>query len=253
MNENQENQHFKNDDRDTPKEPFTKKMARFSAFIYLGLAITVVIVATVGIFSISYDYDDELPSVSIPDINFNQSTSSAPESNIEVKPPVSEKPAGNEESNVDAELEKPDTSKDEPRTMFYRPVAGEIIKGHSEDTLVFSQTMGDYRVHMGIDIAADQGTEVVSFSDGVVAAIDEDYFYGMTVAITHDNGVISYYKNLDKALAENIIVGSEVLAGQAIGKVGSTARIEASDQSHLHFELVVNGEQVNPVPELPNS
>ncbi len=253
MNENQENQHFETDDRDTSKEPFTKKIARFSAFIYLGLAITVVIVATVGIFSISYDYDDELPSVSIPDINFNQSPSSVPESNSEVKPPLSETPAGNEESNVDAEVEKPEEPKEEPRTMFYCPVNGNVIKGHSEDTLVFSETMGDYRVHMGIDIAADRGTEVVSFTDGVVAAIEEDYFYGMTVVIAHDNGVISYYKNLDTALAENIIVGSEVLAGQAIGKVGSTARIESADESHLHFELVVNGTQVNPVPELPAS
>ena len=60
MNENHENNTNESLDE---REPLTKRIAKFSAFIYLGLAITVVIVATVGIFSISYDYETSLPSV----------------------------------------------------------------------------------------------------------------------------------------------------------------------------------------------
>ena len=68
MNDNFEN----NNQNDLPseREPLAKRIARFSAFIYLGLAITVVIVATVGIFSISYDYEASLPPISIPELDF---------------------------------------------------------------------------------------------------------------------------------------------------------------------------------------
>ena len=64
MNDNYEN---KDNLSEKEREPFAKRIAKFSAFIYLGLAITVVIVATVGIFSISYDYDTSLPEISIPE------------------------------------------------------------------------------------------------------------------------------------------------------------------------------------------
>jgi murein DD-endopeptidase MepM/ murein hydrolase activator NlpD len=243
MNENQENNHLSEDE--SQKEPFARRVAKFSAFIYLGLAITVVIVATVGIFSISYDYENELPQISFPEINLRpESSHPAPEQSLG---DISDEPVNNEQSNVDAEISEPEP----PRVLYYRPTQGKIIKDYSMDRLVFSETMGDYRVHSGIDIAADIGSEVVAFTDGTVAAITDDYFYGLTVAVTHELGAVSYYMNLDPILAEGIAVGSQVLAGQQIGVVGTTARAEAKDQPHLHFELRVNGEFIDPAEEMP--
>lgn len=243
MNDNHENNLNESLDE---REPLVKRVAKFSAFIYLGLAITVVIVATVGIFSISYDYDTSLPEVSLPEMDFTPDVS-VPQTVI-TPPEISDAPVGNEQSGVDAEVSEPET----PRVMFYRPVAeGVILKNHSMDTLVFSETMKDYRVHSGIDIAAESGTEVVAFTDGVIAAVTDDYFNGTTIAITHEQGVVSYYMNLQDELAEGISVGAEVTAGQVIGYVGSTSRIEAKDPSHLHFELHVDGEAIDPAPELP--
>lgn len=242
MNDNHENEN-KNENGKS-REPLTKRVAKFSAFIYLGLAITVVIVATVGIFSISYDYETSLPPISFPGLNTDIDVS-LPQTVI-TPPEISDTPVGNEQSGVDAEISEP-----APRVMFYTPVDGEIIKNHSMDKLVFSETMGDYRVHNGIDIACEHGSEVIAFSDGTVSAITHDYFYGTTIAISHDQGVVSYYMNLDETLAEGIAVGSEVLAGQVIGNVGTTARLEASDPPHLHFEMTVNGASIDPEPELP--
>ena len=242
MNDNHENN--KNESLDE-REPLTKRVAKFSAFIYLGLAILVVIVATVGIFSISYDYETSVPSVSIPELDL-ESDVSVPQS-VVTPPEISDTPVGNEQSGVDAEVSEPE----QVRVMFYRPVEGAIIKTHSMDALVFSETMKDYRVHNGIDLAAEVGTEVVSFSDGVISAVTNDYFNGTTVAVTHDQGVISYYMNLDPTLAESISVGANVLAGQVIGMVGTTSRIESKDPSHLHFELHVGGAPIDPSTELP--
>ena len=239
MNENHEN---KNHEKDQA-EPFTKKAAKVSAFVYLGLAITVVVVATVGIFSMSFDYEESLPQVSFPEINYNpQEEVSLPEISL---PDVSEKPVGNEESDVDAELDPPETP------TFVNPVSGEILKDYSMEHLVFSKTMGDYRVHSGVDVSAPVGTEVVCFTDGKVASVSDDYFFGTTVTITHQDGLVSYYMNLDPEVAENVSVGEEIAAGELIGKVGNTAKIESADEPHLHFELRVNGELINPGNKLP--
>lgn len=249
-----ENKHF--EDETQAKEPLTKRIAKFSAFIYLGLAIIVVVMATVGIFSISYDYESELSTISIPDININTDYSVPP---LQIIPgdnsqKPEEKPVIKDESDVDAEVKDPTQQEQEtPRQMFYRPAEGEIIKSHALDRLVFSETMGDYRVHSGIDIAGEVGSKVVAFTDGVVASIENDYFYGTIVAIAHADGIISYYKNLDTKLAENIVVGAEILAGQEIGIIGTTARIENADESHLHFEITLNGLPIDPENEIPKN
>lgn len=251
MNDNFEK---KTPEKGKDSEQFVKKFAKFSAFIYLGLAITVVIVATVGIFSISYDYEESMPEISLPAIDLEFSKSEEV-----VIPEISDSPVINEQSGVDAETEtdKPEIETDkpeptpEPEPVFCRPVKGEIVKGHSLETLVFSETMQDYRVHRGVDISCKLGAEVVAFTDGVVSAVNDDYFYGTTVAITHDDGMVSYYMNLNPELAEFVTVGAEVKAGEMIGKVGTSARCELADNPHLHFELKVNGADVDPKTELP--
>ena len=244
MNDNQENKDLFEDE--PKREPLTKRIAKFSAFIYLGLAITVVIAATVGIFSISYDYDASLPPVSFPEIDLTPPDISLPVEESK-REETSDSPVGNEQSGVTPDVSVPEP----PRTMYYFPVEGEVIKNYSMDALVYSDTMKDYRVHSGIDIASPVGSEVIAFTDGVVSAVSDDYFNGMTVVITHEQGVVSYYMNLDPTLAEGIEVGAEVLAGQPVGYVGTTARIEALEPAHLHFEMRVNGSHIDPLPELP--
>lgn len=220
-------------------EPFVKKAAKFSAFIYLGLAILVVVVATVGIFSISYDYDTSVPQVSLPEISLgglNKDPVSAPSISDDA-------PVNNEQSGIDADVSAPD--------VFVCPVANAtVLKAYSMDALVFSQTMRDYRVHSGIDLAAAVGSDVMAYSSGTVLSIDNDYFAGTTVAITHEHGTVSYYMNLDPTLSTGLRVGDTVKAGDVIGKIGQSSRLESADSPHLHFELRVNGELIDPTPEL---
>jgi len=251
MNDNQENKKIEKIEGENEKEPLRKRIAKFSAFIYLALAIAVVITATVGIFSISYDYEDAISQVSLPQIDLDVDDISIPQIVItpeDIRPDdnLPEEPAGTNESDVDADVQEPE----QPAQLFYSPVAGNIIKEFSMDRLVYSETMKDYRVHRGIDIAAEVGTEVVAYTKGIVSAVTDDYFYGTTVEITHDNGLVSYYMNLDPDLATNVTVGSMVLAGQQIGRVGTTAKAESADAPHLHFELRRNKTLIDPEPEL---
>ncbi len=246
MNDKQEKQKS----TDNSAEPLTKKVAKFSALIYLGLAITVVIVATVGIFNMSYDYDLSLDPISIPDMDI--SDISMPDFSLPDIDNSTDSPVNNEQSGVTDEIQSNDSSIEPPVIKYYYPVKGEILKNYSMEALVFSETMGDYRVHTGIDIAAAEGTPVVCFADGVVESVTDDFFYGTTVAVAHTDGSVSYYMNLAPELAANIIAGNKVLAGQQLGSVGNTARCENADPSHLHFEIRVDGVLTDPKNELPS-
>ncbi len=129
---------------------------------------------------------------------------------------------------------------------FTLPADGGVLVGCSVDSPVYSMTMNDYRTHNGVDISASSGESVYACAAGVVKNIYEDPMMGMTVVLSHAEGIESVYRNLDLEIADGITVGSPVAAGQVIGAVGETALVECEEESHLHFELVVNGENVDP-------
>jgi murein DD-endopeptidase MepM/ murein hydrolase activator NlpD len=94
--------------------------------------------------------------------------------------------------------------------------------------------------HQGIDIDANSGDPVTAAAEGVVSFSGVRGGYGNVVEIDHGNG----YKTLYAHNSANLVkAGDVVRAGQRIAKVGSTGR---STGSHLHFEVQLNGRQVNP-------
>lgn len=141
----------------------------------------------------------------------------------------------------------PDTPK------WSSPVEGYVFKQHSTDTLVYSLTLGDYRVHKGIDISASAGSEVKSCLDGKIDKVYYDPMMGYCVSILHEDGMISHYKNLGEELPTNTLEGREVKSGEVIGYIGESAIIEFSDEPHLHFELEIKGVAENPLDYLEYS
>ncbi len=127
------------------------------------------------------------------------------------------------------------------------PVSGTLSKGHSVDTQVFSQTMQDWRVHLGIDIVTDEAAPVCAVAEGTVEQIWEDPMMGWCIAVSHSGECITVYKNLAKTFAESIEVGASVAAGQLLGHVGDSALIEIAEEPHLHMEMTVKGLQVDPL------
>ncbi len=100
--------------------------------------------------------------------------------------------------------------------------------------------------HTGLDIAAPQGTPILAALPGRVTALNDYFFNGKTLVIDHGMGLTSLYCHLSE-FAE-LAVGSEVSAGQLIGRVGSTGR---STGPHLHWTMSLNGARVNPELFLP--
>ncbi|MBO5312579.1 MAG: M23 family metallopeptidase [Clostridia bacterium] len=131
--------------------------------------------------------------------------------------------------------------------VFKLPLKDCVIDVDFSDTVpVFSQTMNDYRTHLGEDIGANLGDEVTAVADGVVTNVWKDPFMGTCVSIEHSGNAVSYYKNLSPEVQAGIVIGASVKAGDVIGAVGESAMNEVAQEPHLHFEMKVNNKHVNP-------
>lgn len=136
-----------------------------------------------------------------------------------------------------------------------------IIRPYSEDGIAIVKNFYDYKAedktqqesliyygntylqNSGVDYSKQgEEFEVVSILDGKVTNVTENTLLGKTVEITHDNGLVSVYQSLGEV---GVTLDSEISQGQAIGKTG-TANIATDLGNHLHFELIYNGENVNP-------
>lgn len=100
--------------------------------------------------------------------------------------------------------------------------------------------------HTGLDLAGPLGTPVTSAADGVVvSATPSTVGYGNHIIVAHAGGLLTLYGHLEAMLVQP---GDAVKAGQAIGLLGSTGN---STGPHLHFELRLAGQPVDPIPFLP--
>ncbi len=97
------------------------------------------------------------------------------------------------------------------------------------------------RVHTGVDITAPKGTPVYATADGTVTSESPGGGYGLVIVINHGYSYKTLYAHLSK---KAVRPGQKVRRGQVIGYVGSTGM---STGSHLHYEVIKNGQRVNPV------
>jgi murein DD-endopeptidase MepM/ murein hydrolase activator NlpD len=127
------------------------------------------------------------------------------------------------------------------------PVAMPVV-----DTFRFSSPFGyrhdpkgaGRRMHAGVDLAGPRGTPIYATADGVVITAGRESGYGNVVKIRHDFGLETVYGHLSRIRAK---VGQQVSRGVQIGDMGSTGR---STGSHLHYEVRVNDQPVNPMSYL---
>lgn len=97
------------------------------------------------------------------------------------------------------------------------------------------------RAHTGVDITAPKGTPVYATADGTVSGENPGSGYGIVVVLNHGYSYQTLYAHLSK---KAVRPGQKVKRGQVIGYVGSTGMASGS---HLHYEVIKNGQKVNPV------
>ena len=105
----------------------------------------------------------------------------------------------------------------------------------------------DYDYHGGVDIGADAGDSIRAVSDGVVSQVGYDDISGYYIFLTHKNGYETFYCHCSEIIAKE---GSVICQGETIALVGSTGY---STGPHLHFEIRLDGESIDPMPFLENA
>lgn len=129
-----------------------------------------------------------------------------------------------------------------PTNLFVLPVSNRVLRSYSE-THQYSETLGEWRTHNGVDFVADKNQSVKAVADGTVKTITGDALWGDVVEIDHGEKRVSRYCGV---AAQGIKVGDCVKAGEVIGKV-TTIPSEIMDAAHVHLEILVNGNYLDPL------
>jgi len=180
-------------------------------------------------------YEEQLLANSIGDI---MDDNAALEAEIQkVIKEAQEQARREEEAKKQQDANKDTTENVVPSSGYVRPVSGRISSPYGYR---IHPIYGVKKMHTGVDYAASQGTPVVSVKSGTVILRKYNSSYGNYIIVDHGGGVSSLYAHLSGFA---ISYGQSVKQGQTIGYIGSTG---ASTGPHLHFEIRINGNHVNP-------
>jgi murein DD-endopeptidase MepM/ murein hydrolase activator NlpD len=103
--------------------------------------------------------------------------------------------------------------------------------------------LGYSKMHKGVDFAATTGTPIFAAGDGVIDLLGQQRGYGNYIRIKHSTQYATAYAHMSR-FAKGLQQGSKVRQGEVIGYVGSTGMATGP---HLHYEVLVDGTQINPM------
>ena len=170
---------------------------------------------------------DDVPTVNNPSDDVNNPSDNPEDTNGD---------GGSVEQPVDAPVE------------FISPVLNPTAIEEYSDQMVFNSTLNRYSAHKAIDFFAPEGSDVLAVFDGTVVSVENTLLTGTTIVIDHGNGLQTVYNSLEDV--ELVNVGQKVKKGDVIGAVSSSNKQEYKSGAHLHFEVLENGQAVDPVKYL---
>ncbi len=228
---------------------------RVNRTVYITVAVLLIVLAVaVAATSASNRAKQEKPTV---DVTQGEQTSSPNLTDAPTtRPPAPEQtqPEATEDAGANGEGTGDALEVIEPIPTFILPTDDGILGNKHDPTLqVFSPTLNEWRVHLGLDIVTGEAAPVYAAADGVIKSITDDPLMGMSISVEHSGDSVSVYKNLSDTLPEGVKVGAKVKAGDLIGCVGDGAVLELADEPHLHFEVMVNDKAVDPLEYLSSS
>ena len=132
--------------------------------------------------------------------------------------------------------------------VWTSPVEGKhVTNPYSGGELVKSRTLGEWRTHDGVDIAAAEGEPVRAVTDGVVKEVRQDSRWGWTVEVEHGD-VTAFYCGLGEGV--KVAAGQQVKQGDVLGEAGNSSVLEASEEPHLHLAMKRDGKWIDPAEVL---
>ena len=145
-----------------------------------------------------------------------------------------------------ANLNQPSEPVNTTKVEFILPIANATIsKTYNAEELQYNNTLDCWEIHKGLDLVANAGDKVLACYDGKVTNIYTNYLEGTTIEITHEDGLISVYEGLSSETS--VKVNDVVNVGDSIGTVANCSAHYSDDGSHVHFELIKDGEKIDPL------
>ena len=137
------------------------------------------------------------------------------------------------------------------KLKFYTPCNnGDVKKNYSDTSLVWSPTLKHYSTHLALDFTSDD-LNVYASADGTIKEIGYNQLDGNYVVISHEDGYVTKYLSLESPCT--LKVGATVKHGQLLGKMSTTQGSECLDGAHLHFEVLKDGKNIDPLEVLVSS
>lgn len=198
---------------------------------YIALALCLAAVGTIGYFAlrerpVTVKQQEPAPTLDI------QPTPTQPV--VKPAPVVIPEPEPQPEITEPAEL----------LPQVVSPLDGTTVTVFSMTELLYDATMADWRTHDGIDVQAEEGAAVKTAAGGTVQSVTDDELMGTTVVIDHEGGYSTRYSSLQKDVP--VTAGQQVVAGEVIGRVGTTSAAESQMGPHLHFSVSRDGAVIDP-------
>jgi len=190
------------------------------------------------------------PSSAAPgDAQSDPHSAASPDSpgvHVTVEPPLAGDSSGGseEKSSPAAPDEAPDGLPATTEGSHQRPVTGEVIQAFGWS---YSTTLDEWVYHPGVDIQCPEGSPVLAASSGRVLEVRDDGKMGFTVTVAVSQEERHLYAGLQPS---SLSPGQDIEAGTVLGKVGPSPLAESALAPHLHFEIRVNGEPVDPVSKI---
>ncbi len=222
---------------------FIKKNVYYFAFIIALAVLSVITIALV--VSANNEPVNGGTTIEKPNTDGNQNNNSNQDGNLENKPNEDENKNDNQNGNENEENN--DNNDQKPVVsviVFDMPVNGTIIKDYVSAGVVYNQTLNLYSGHKAIDFAGEEGAIVKAVYGGTVESVDVSKLEGTTVTIDHGNGLKTVYNSIE--VNEDVTVGKALNKGDAIGVISTNNKLEYKDGAHLHFEVLENGEKIDP-------
>lgn len=219
------------------------KSKKQRAIYYSLIAVMVLAIGLITVIAVAQNNkSNDLANKDSNSVSDSNSTS-------DQKPDESSKP-----DPTPGDEDKPN-NEDTPNTpvvevvSFIMPVVnGTLIKEYTDNTIVYSSTLGIYTGHMGMDFAGAEGAQVVAVYKGTVSEITTSYLTGTTVVVDHGNGIKTVYNSIE--VNESLKQGDKVEKGSVLGVISTNNKQEYKDGAHLHFEVFENNEKISPLKYL---
>ncbi len=220
-------------DHSKKKQPSAKAMTRGGMLLALGICVVVV----GGLVTAGMTGDLTPPDQTAPSTAANQAVENKATRVPDTRPITT---TTTRRTTTTTATKATVSADKEP--LLVLPMGNQLLQSFSNGRPVYSETMADFRVHNGADFAGDAGAEVSAVSTGEVTSIKEDALWGTVLTMDHGHGITSTYCGI----TPQVKVGESVKVGDPIGTLNDIP-CELMGGPHLHLEIAINGEAVDPV------